>query len=173
MSFRILCDQHPGAKLVMVGDGPLRETCISLSKMWDLETNVSFPGALEHREFLPLLSQACAFVQHSVTTSYGDAEGMPNSILEASAAGLPIVSTRHAGIVDAVVQGKTGFLVEERDVTGMANALQRLLEDKDLCRSMGERARDHVKTHFSIQRHVDCLQETIDAARVHRQAPLS
>lgn len=169
MAFKYLLSNVPDAKLVMVGDGPLRETCISLTKMWGLEKNSSFPGALEHEEFLPLLSQACGFVQHSVTTSYGDAEGMPNSILEASAAGLPVVSTKHAGIVDAVVHGKTGFLVEERDVAGMASAMQRLLEDKALCRSMGEKARDHVRENFPIERHVDCLQGIIDAAREQRK----
>ena len=165
MAFKHLSDNVPEARLVMVGDGPLRETCISLAKMWDLESTVSFPGSLQHEEFLPLLSQACGFVQHSVTTSYGDAEGMPNSILEASAAGLPVISTRHAGIVDAVVHEKTGFLVEERDVRGMASAMQRLLEDKDLCRSMGAYARDHVRENFPIQQHVQCLQEIIDATR--------
>ena len=168
MAFKLLLDNVPDASLVMVGDGPLRETCISLAKMWGLQANVSFPGALQHEDFLPLLSQACAFVQHSVTTSYGDAEGMPNSILEASAAGLPIVSTRHAGIVDAVVHEKTGFLVEERDVAGMATAMQRLIEDKTLCRSMGENARDHVREHFSIKRHVDSLQGIVDIARAQQ-----
>jgi len=169
MAFKLLCDSHPEARLVMVGDGPLRETCISLVKTWGLEERVSFPGALRHEEFLPLIARACAFVQHSVTTSYGDAEGMPNSILEASAAGLPIVSTRHAGIVDAVVHGKTGFLVEERDAVGMADAMRQLLVDKNLCKSMGENAREHVRENYDIKRHMNCLQNIVDAAREQRR----
>ena len=62
-------------------------------------------GALNHEEVMPLFSNARCFVQHSVVPSYGDAEGTPVAILEAQAAGLPAVATRHAGIVDAVVDG--------------------------------------------------------------------
>jgi glycosyltransferase involved in cell wall biosynthesis len=165
MAFRQLLESEPDARLVMVGDGPLRETCLSLVQTWGLESRVSFPGALRHEEFLPLMAQACAFVQHSVTTSYGDSEGTPNSILEAGAAGLPVISTRHAGITDAVVNGKTGLLVEERDVPGMAEAMRVLVRDKSLCRDMGQFSREHIREHYNIKRHIDCLQDIIDEAR--------
>jgi colanic acid/amylovoran biosynthesis glycosyltransferase len=165
MAFKLVLEEIPQAKLVMVGDGPLRETCISLAKTWGIESKISFLGALRHEQTRPLYAQACCFVQHSVTTSYGDAEGTPVAILEAGAAGLAVVSTRHAGIVDEVVHGKTGFLVEERDVVGMKNYLCLLLKDKALCRTLGENAREHIRTQYNLKRHLACLQEVIDSAR--------
>jgi colanic acid/amylovoran biosynthesis glycosyltransferase len=168
MAFRQALSAIANAKLIMIGDGPLLESCKSLAKTWRIETAVTFTGALTHDAALPLLSQACAFVQHSVTTSYGDAEGMPNSILEAGAAGLPVVSTRHAGIVTSVIDGTTGFLVAERDVDGMANRMVELLKDPECCRSMGQAARDHVQKNYNIDQHIDRLQQLIDNARYRR-----
>jgi glycosyltransferase involved in cell wall biosynthesis len=158
-------DEVPDASLVMVGDGPLRESCISLAKTWGLGPRVSFPGALGHEQLLPLFAQACCFVQHSVTPSYGDAEGTPVAILEAGAAGLPVVSTRHAGIQDVVVHEKTGFLVQERDVQGMADYMRLLIKNECLCRQTGEDARKHVRSNFSITRHIGRLDELIRMAR--------
>jgi colanic acid/amylovoran biosynthesis glycosyltransferase len=165
MAFKLVLEEIPNAKLVMVGDGPLRETCMSLAKTWGIESKISFPGALRHEQTRCLYAQACCFVQHSVTTSYGDAEGAPVAILEAGAAGLPVVSTRHSGIVDEVVHGKTGYLVEERDVEGMKNYLCLLLKDKTLCRTLGKNAREHIQTRFNLKRHIACLQEVVDDAR--------
>jgi glycosyltransferase involved in cell wall biosynthesis len=136
-----------------------------LARTWGIESKISFPGAMRHEQSRPLYAQACCFVQHSVTTSGGDVEGTPVAILEAGAAGLPVVSTRHAGIVDEVVHGKTGYLVEERDVVGMKNHLCTLLKDKALCRTLGENARGHIRTNFGLDRHIACLQGVVDAAR--------
>jgi colanic acid/amylovoran biosynthesis glycosyltransferase len=87
------------------------------------------------------------------------------AVLEAGAAALPVVATIHAGIPDVVIDGTTGFLVPERDVAGMTGRMVALLEDPQLCRRMGEAARDHVRTHFSIEQHIARLQNVIDAAR--------
>lgn len=154
MAFRAVLENVPEARLVMIGDGPLRETCLCLAKTWGIEAGVDFPGALTHKESLPYLAQACAFVQHSVTTSEGDAEGLPNAILEAGAAGLPVIATRHAGIPDAVIEGETGFLVDERDIPGMAAAMERVLRDSELARKMGTAARCHIAEHFRLQSHI-------------------
>lgn len=165
MAFREALQTVPDAKLVMVGDGPLFEACQSMVTTWGMEANITFTGALPHDQVLPLMSHACAFVQHSVTTSYGDMEGMPNSILEAGAAGLPVISTRHAGISTSVIEGETGLLVEERDVSGMAANMCRLLNDPGLCRAMGNKAREHIHKNYNIDRHISCLQQVIDQAR--------
>ena len=165
MAFREALQTVPDAKLIMVGDGPLFEACKSMAIMWGIEKSVTFTGALPHDQVLPMMSQACAFVQHSVTTTYGDMEGMPNSILEAGAAALPVISTRHAGIPTAVIEGETGFLLDERDVSGMAANMCRLLDDPALCRSMGTKARQHIKENYHIDRHIACLQNLIDEAR--------
>lgn len=165
MAFRKVTETDSAAHLVMIGDGELFEACKSIVQTWGIQDRITFTGALPHEEALPYFSQACAFVQHSVTTSYGDKEGMPNSIIEAQAAGLPVISTRHAGIVNSVVESETGFLVDERDVDGMAERMQQLLNDTELCRSMGERAREHIRLNYNIDDHIGRLETVLDEAR--------
>lgn len=154
----------PQASLVMVGDGPLLECCRSLALTWNIADRIRFTGPLTHEQFLPLMSQACAFVQHSVTPTYGDAEGTPNSVLEAQAAGLPVISTRHAGICEAVVHGQTGLLVDERDICGMAEHMVQLLSDPVRTRVMGAAARQHIRANYSMDRHLNVLQSAINLA---------
>jgi glycosyltransferase involved in cell wall biosynthesis len=166
MAFRQVLDTHPDANLIMGGTGELQEVCQTLAKTWGIEAQVSFPGALRHEQVLELFSHACGFVQHSVTPTYGDAEGTPVTILEAGAAALPVVSTRHAGIPDAVVHGETGFLVEERDVEGMAQYMAKVLADSAMCRNMGEAAREHIRKNYNINRHIACIDGVIAEARL-------
>jgi colanic acid/amylovoran biosynthesis glycosyltransferase len=158
----------PEALLVMVGDGELLETCKTLAKHWGISEHVSFEGAVPHSQVFRYFENACCFVQHSVTPTYGDAEGTPVAILEAAAAALPVVSTRHAGITEAVIHDHTGFLVSERDVDSMATYMQHLLENHDLAKEMGRKAREHVQSSFSMARHIDILQSVLDDARSAR-----
>lgn len=165
LAFQKVLKQAPEAHLVMAGDGELLETCRTLAKVWGMEDKVSFPGAVPHAQNRLLFSEACCFVQHSVCPSYGDAEGTPVVILEAQAAGLPVVSTCHAGITEAVLHGDTGFLVEERDVDGMAAHLLTLVRSPVLCRTMGDNARRHIRNRYSMKRHIGVIQESVNEAR--------
>lgn len=165
MAFRKVLDSEPGARLVMAGDGELLETCRTLAEVWGMGDRVEFPGAVPHAGNRQLFERACGFVQHSVTPSYGDAEGTPVVVLEAQAAGLPVVATRHAGLAEAVVDGVTGYLVAERDVDGMAERMLRLVRDLGMCRRMGAAARDHIRERYGMERHIRCLQRLIDEAR--------
>ncbi|HET7694542.1 MAG TPA: glycosyltransferase [Vicinamibacterales bacterium] len=97
-----------------------------------------------------LLGDADLFLQHSVTALDGDEEGLPVSILEAMAEGVPVVSTHHAGIPEAVQDGETGFLVPPGDCQAMADRTVRLLFDEDLRRTMGVAAQKRVEASFSI-----------------------
>ena len=164
-AFRQLLDAVPHAKLVMVGDGELLETCRTLARVWKIDRSVTFTGPIPHAEVASRYSQACCFAQHSISPSYGDAEGTPVAILEAGAAALPVVATRHAGIPDVVVEGVTGHLVDEGDVGEMAARLFDLVSDASLCRRMGAAARTRVRESFSMARHVSVLQGMIDSAR--------
>ena len=168
-AFKQVVDTYPAAKMVMVGDGELLETCRTLAGVLGIAEKVSFPGAVPHSENRTFFAEACCFVQHSVCPSYGDAEGTPVVILEAQAAGLPVVSTRHAGITEAVIHGETGFLVDERDVGAMAAHLLSLVRSPELSRSMGERARRHIRENYSMERHIECLQTVVDSARLAKQ----
>lgn len=162
LAFAKVLQQVPEARLVMAGEGELLEACRTLAEVLGIANQVSFPGSVPHAENQRLFSEACCFVQHSVCPSYGDAEGTPVVILEAQAAALPVVSTCHAGIRDAVIHGETGYLVEERDVDGMATYLVHLLSSPDLCQQMGTQARNHIQKNYSMKRHIRALQSAID-----------
>ena len=161
LSFIEVVKEYPGAKLVIAGDGELRETCLNLIKYYKLERNVILPGVINIKELINYLNTSLAFVQHSVTAGNGDAEGTPVSILEASAAGLPVISTNHAGIPDVVENGKTGLLVEEHDVQGMAECMIQLLQNPDLGRELGFNGKKYIRANFSLEKHINVLNELL------------
>ncbi|MCX6194922.1 MAG: glycosyltransferase, partial [Cytophagales bacterium] len=115
-----------------------------------LSENIHFLGAMGQSEYLPLLQESTVFIQHSALTPSGDSEGTPVAILEASACGLAICSTRHAGIPEAVIEEKTGLLVDEHDVKGMAEALKKLASNPSLTRSYGAAARKHMEEQYDV-----------------------
>ena len=131
-AFHEVLKKYPDAKLVMVGGHKgLHGKCAQLVESLGMQHAVLFPGVLNQDQIREYMGKAMAFVQHSVTAPNGDMEGTPVSILEASASGLPVVSTLHGGIKDAIVHEKTGFLVEEGDVQGMANYMMKILENPE------------------------------------------
>jgi glycosyltransferase involved in cell wall biosynthesis len=103
-------------------------------------------------------------VQHSVRTSYGDSEGTPVAILEAGATGIPVVATRHAGIKDVVIEDKTGFLVDEGDIEGMAGCMLRLAKEPPLASGMGRAARERICREFSMEQSIRNLLKIIETA---------
>lgn len=132
--------EHPESKLILAGFGPLQESC----EQWiqgqspEFAAAVEFPGTLSPTEVKQAMARADVLVQHSRTAPNGDKEGWPVSIGEAMAAGLPIVATRHAGIVDQVVEGHNGYLCDEGDWEQMGIDMTRLASDRKLQRQMGE-----------------------------------
>lgn len=154
----------PDARLVMIGDGHLREACLQLVRALDLEDSVELPGTRPHAEVAEAMAGARAVVQHSLRPTDGDSEGTPVAVLEAGASGRPVVATRHAGIKDAVVDGETGLLVDEGDVEGMASAMIRLAEDPALAARLGAAAREHIARRYAMSRHIDRLWEVLRAA---------
>lgn len=152
------------ARLVMIGDGPLLESCRKLAVALGIAEAVDFLGTKPHAEIADMMRRARGFLQHSVRPSHGDMEGTPLALLEANASGLPAVVTRHGGISDVVVDGETGFLVDECDVTAMASGIIRLAEQPDLAGTLGRAARERILRHFSLDRMVANLWQVIDRA---------
>jgi glycosyltransferase involved in cell wall biosynthesis len=152
------------ARLIMIGEGELWEEAKNWVVQAGLSESVEFTGALPPDKVATVLQTARVFIQHSLRASNGDAEGTPNSVLEASAAGLPIVSTRHAGIKDAVIHGESGFLVEEGDVEGMANFMYLLATDARLAGQMGQRGRQHMEENYTMEKRIQYLKTIIQEA---------
>lgn len=156
--------KFPHAELRMIGDGPLFEQCKALASSLGIANAVTFLGAQPHAVVQAEMRQARCFLQHSVEAPSGDCEGTPLGILEAGASGLPVVATRHAGIPDVVIEGETGFLVNEHDIDGMAAHMLRLLEDPMLAARMGQAARTHIITNFSQQQSLDKLWTIVESS---------
>ena len=141
-AFAIVAGELPGAELLIAGDGPLRDRLVELTKDLRLTDRVTFLGALPHTaEFL---SQLDIFVLSSLN------EGLPLALLEAMAAGLPVVATRAGGTGEAAIDGRNAYLVEPGDSTRLGEAMIRMACAPDLAR-MGAESREIVQKHFRIE----------------------
>ncbi|MEJ7710231.1 MAG: glycosyltransferase [Pyrinomonadaceae bacterium] len=168
LAFAAAHRSHPEARLRMIGDGPLLAACQDLAKGCGIDSAVTFLGAQSHSVVQAEMQRARCFVQHSVEASSGDCEGTPVSILEAGASGLPVISTRHAGIPDVIIEGQTGFLNDEHDVDGMAEHMRRLTREPETASALGLAARERIRNNFSIELSVQQLWSIIESALNHR-----
>jgi len=138
--------KHQAVTFLLIGDGPLRRELEGLARELGLEKDVLFLGS---RQDVP---QLLALMDVVVLPSLE--EGFPNAILEAMAAGKPVVATEVGGIPEAVVHGETGLLVPPKDPEALADAILRLLDDPQLALEMGRAGRDRVRKAFGLDRMV-------------------
>lgn len=125
-----------GWRLMVVGDGPRRKALEGQARDLGLAGRVEWLGQVAHEELPELYRRADVFVLPSLS------EGMPNVVLEAMAAGLPVVATRVPGSEELVGEGENGLLVEPRDVAGLGEAVVRVLGEEELRRGMGRASRE-------------------------------
>jgi glycosyltransferase involved in cell wall biosynthesis len=160
-AFGLITRSVPDAHLWMVGTGPLFDETKDLAKTLGLSDRLTFTGALTSDKIIELFKQTRCFVQHSVTAPDGDQEGTPVTILEAGASGIPIVSTLHAGIKQAVVNHKTGYLVPEHDIEGMAAYMVKIAQDVQLAIRLGKAGREHMLSVYAIEKRIAVLDDVI------------
>lgn len=141
--------ERPDATLAMIGDGALREQCEAEIAQHGLEAAVKMLGTQGTDAVKRLLSEAAVFAQHSVTGRDGDMESFGVSLAEAMASSVPVVTTNHNGFRETIADGKTGLLVEEHDVDGMAAAMLSLLNDPERAEAMGCAGRARVEERFT------------------------
>lgn len=161
LAFKKVIEKYPEMKLIMGGDGMLLETCKNIVNYYGLGDNIIFKGIISPDEYINYLSNSLAFIQHSVTAENGDMEGTPVAVLEASAAGVPIISTIHAGIPDVIINGETGLLSKEHDVEQMSINILRVIENPELAKEMGRKGRENIKNNFSMDRYINNLQKAL------------
>lgn len=172
LAFKAVHDAIPSARLILGGTGDLLEATKNLAEALGLREAVTFPGILSPDCVASHMQDATAFVQHSITPrcgpSEGDSEGTPVAILEALTTGLPVISTRHAGIGEVVREGETGLLVDERDVDGMAQAMIRVARDPVFARQMGAKAREDALRHYTADQYINSLMNIIESITPQR-----
>ena len=162
LAFQEVLKKHPHLKLKMIGDGELFDVSKNLVKSLGLENNIILLGALERKEIITHLQSAFLFVQHSIVASNGDSEGTPVGIIEAMAAGLLVVSTRHAGIPDVVIENETGFLVNENDINQMASYILKITDDRKLAKCLGRKGKARILSEFTLQKHIATIDRLIE-----------
>ncbi len=147
-----LVPTHPDLRYDIIGDGPLQPVLTKLAGQLGLGRVAVFHGARDSQFVQQRVAEAHLFLLPSVTAANGDQEGTPVSLMEAQAAGLPVLSTVHSGIPEVVLDGATGFLVPERDVAGLAERLRYLIEHPEACRALGRRGRQHIEEQFDLRK---------------------
>jgi len=151
-AFAQVCQRDSSAVLLLVGHGSLQQETESLAQSLGLGDRIRFLGV---RSDVPeVMAAADGYVMSSAW------EGMPIALLEAAAAGLPIVATRVGGNHEVVRDGESGFLVPPRDHEALGQAMLRLMEQApERRRDMGERGREHVRVHYGLGRVVERWQD--------------
>ena len=151
----VLRPQHPFLRLLIVGDSPLRADLEQQAAAFSLSDTVIFAGRQD--DVAAVLPGLDVLVLPSL------AEGLSNILLEAMAAGLPVVATAVGGTPELVIDGETGLLVPPQDADSLALAIRQLLENPILARQMGEAGRRRVQTHFSMEQMVKQTEQLYDA----------
>jgi glycosyltransferase involved in cell wall biosynthesis len=149
-----------GVRLIVIGEGPLRAQL--QRQAGELGVKAQFLGPQNVGEVAMWMRRASLLAAPSVTARDGDAEGLPNVVVEGAACGIPVVATRHSGIPEAVEDGQTGYLVAERDRAGLAARIGALLESADLRREMGFAARTLAVERFDRVAQAERLEAIYD-----------
>jgi len=153
----------PGLRLRIVGDGPLRSHIERRISRPDLEGRVTLLGYQGFPAYIEELERADFLLAPSVTAADGDTEGgAPVCLLEAQAAGLPILATTHCDIPEVTVPEGSAFLSPERDVDALAANLERLLMSPQRWPEMGRKGRAHVESQFNIRRQAERMADLYD-----------
>ena len=157
-AFARFAREFPRSKFLIAGGGPLRQELEQLVRRLDLQKAVVFLGFLGQSQLREMYEKAHIFMHPSELPPDSNEEGVPNSMLEAMASGLPVVATRHGGIPEAVTDGVNGLLVPERDDEGLAKSLLKLVQDPALWKALGASASRTVTMEFAQPRQIESLE---------------
>lgn len=140
---------EPNARLLLGGGGDLEESLHEQAARLGLGERVIFTGGLSHPEVLELVAAGEIFVMPSIRDPRGNVDGLPIVVLEAMAAGRPVVGTAISGLPLAVLEGETGRLVPEKSAAALTQAIVELLADAPWAEALGERAARRVKDELN------------------------
>ena len=164
----LVIERFPNLKFIVCGQGPQEQEFRKRIAAAGLENNVELVGWLSQGELLDRYQQSHVFLHPSELTKSADQEGVPNSMLEAMASGLPVVATHHGGIPEAVQSDHNGLLVPEKSPDQLAAALIELLRDEAKLRMMSSNASDSVRSKFGFEEQVanleSCYREALQGS---------
>jgi colanic acid/amylovoran biosynthesis glycosyltransferase len=147
-----IAKNHPNIEYNIIGDGELKEYFVKLIADLNLDDIVKLWGWKQQKEIVDILDKCHIFVAPSVTGKDGNQDAPVNTLKEAMAMGLPVISTRHGGIPELVENGVSGFLVPERDADAIATKLSYLITHPELWEAMGKAGRVRVQEKYDMNK---------------------
>ncbi|MFJ7855176.1 glycosyltransferase [Peribacillus frigoritolerans] len=153
-AFKHIYSQYPNARLHIIGAGEDEKRIKSTIAEYNLKDVVILRGAMDSKQVSDELKKAHIFCLASQTANNGDIEGIPNALKEAMASGLPVVSTRHAGIPELIEHQRTGYLAPEKNDMELANGIQFFIENPDVWTDYTERARKVIEEKFDVNKQI-------------------
>ncbi|RFP59555.1 colanic acid biosynthesis glycosyltransferase WcaL [Luteimonas weifangensis] len=148
-----------GFRCLLVGEGPQRAALQASVLAHGLQDRIELPGALPQEQVRAALDQAVAFALPCQVAADGSRDGIPVALMEAMAAGCPVVSCPVSGVPELIDDGQHGLLVPQRDPQALAHALQRLLDDAALRHRLASAARLRIEREFDADK---------EARKLHR-----
>src|SRR4029077_3566606 len=158
-AFSTFLKQYPNATITIAGEGPLLPELQKLARELDVADRVSFTGFVSQEELRQIYYRSHFFLHPSQTGRDGNQEGIPNSMLEAMATGLPVFATEHGGIPEAIENGTSGVLVPERDGEALARALLNAARDPSFLSRIGHAGATAVRKNFDLSTQAQRLEE--------------
>ena len=158
-AFTRFLQKYPGATLTIAGEGPMMAELKELTRKLKIADRVVLPGFLPAEKLSELYYASHIFLHPSETGSDGNQEGIPNSMLEAMATGLPIFATKHGGIPEAIENGVSGILVPERDHEALSEALIKSVQDRQVLARLARNGANVVAEKFDQRKQVQRLEE--------------
>lgn len=150
---------HPNIEFYIIGDGELKVELEQLITGLNAERVIKLLGWKQQKEIVEILDTCHIFIAPSVTAADGNQDAPVNTLKEAMAMGLPVISTLHGGIPELVEDGVSGFLVPERDVEAIAQKLSYLIEHPETWQQMGSSGRAQVEAKYDMNKLNDELIE--------------
>ena len=170
----LVVPRFPKVKFILCGDGPSRKEFLARRDSLGLADHVELRGWLSQAELLAEYQRSHLFLHPSEMTDSSDQEGIPNSMLEAMATGLPVVATRHGGIPEAVTTGQDGLLVPEKNPAALAEALRQILGNPAALEAYSRQAAASVRQNFGLTQQVanleSCYREALSGGEKIRAA---
>ena len=164
-ALRLVVPHFPKLRFILCGTGPVKDDLLKRRDELGLTEYVQVLGWMNQANLLAEYQRAHFFLHPSELTDTADQEGIPNSMLEAMATGLPVVATYHGGIPEAVTHGLDSLLVPERSPQQLADALLTLLRDPALLSRLSEAAASTVRKRFGLEASIARLEDCYDEAR--------
>lgn len=144
-------------RYTIVGDGPERDSLEKLVSELGIEDKVKLLGSKTHREIVGFMQDADIFLSSNLNDTKDGYDGIPGVIREAKACCLPVLSTKAGGIPEIVLDGETGFLVNEKDVDALVVKLNYLIKNPEKRIKMGKKGRENIEKFYDIEKLNDSL----------------